>query len=125
MSDWKAYFTPPFRNDDYIKSMIWDSKDAMITTRDNAYDDSIDEDEIWEALVARMNKETPKSNISFANPRYVGTNCESYITFEVKGKEYTLYIRSWGYLITFGNCTTEEAAKVQDSLGEYIVECLK
>jgi len=113
---WKQYFKLPFKLDDF--TYVWDANNQMV----------IDFPEESEDIITDTAKQLIVNCINYEG-NIIGKFAKQ-ITYK-KGEffadgEYAFQIRSWDYL-TSPNCcnlSNEEACKVQDSLGEYILNLL-
>lgn len=118
--DWKDYFTAPFYTDGY--GYIWDS--AGHTVLMDGYD--ILSDSAYNALAHAMNGEPIIGHpYIFGNPKCVGFRSDSYVEFETGDETYKLDIRGWGYLTGTCGLDSEDAAKVQDAFGAFVVKCME
>ena len=118
--DWKDYFKAPFHTDGY--GYIYDS--AAHTVLRDGYD--ILPDSAYNALVHAMNGDPIIWHpYRFGNPKYVGSLSDSYVDFEHGDETYKLDIRGWGYLTATCGLDSEDAAKVQDAFGAFVVNCME
>lgn len=118
--DWKDYFKAPFHADGY--GYIWDSAGHYVLM--GGYD--ILPDSAYNALAHTMNGEPIIGHpYIFRNPKYVSSLSDSYVEFENGGEAFMLDIRGWGYLTGTCGLDSEDAAKVQDAFGAFVVKCME
>ena len=131
---WKQYFTPPFIGDTYNPGTIWDTNGGLITSPANSIEDAADDnimniERAFSLIVDAMNAEfegrEPDRQVRFENVEYVGTNDDAAVKFRVFGYDLDLLVRGWGYLTGYKKLPDDEAAAIQDSLGQFIAECIK
>ena len=131
--NWKDYFKPPFIGDMYDPGNIWDSNGEHITSPTNqtdiACDTSIFDVEramtaVTDSMNANAESECIETDVKFTDVRYVGDAGSSTVYFTAYGLELSLEIRSWGYLTGVKRMSNEDAAAVQDAIGNFIVESL-
>lgn len=132
--NWKKYFIPPFEADTYDPGIILDSTSTIIASatpemEEQTNDDPVDTERAMRAVVDAMNAicegKTPATDVHFENPEYVGTHTKSIVKFKAFGLDMSFYVRGWGYLTGPSNLSSDDAAKIQDEFGEFIVECIK
>ena len=127
---WKQYFTPPFIRDTFEPGIIWDSDGLMVTSPSYKMEDVEDYDisaveKVMNAIVEAMNAacegRTPEKTVRFDTVEYECTN----LSFGALGYDLNLLLRSWGYLTGYRRLKDDVAAAIQDSLGQFIAECIK
>lgn len=130
---WKDYFEAPFIGDMYNPGFIWDSNAALITSptskTDNACDESIFTVEraitaVIDSMNANAESRYIETNVQFTDVSYLGDIESATVYFTANGFELSLEIRSWGYLTGIKRMANEDAAAVQDSIGNFIVESI-
>lgn len=131
---WQKYFTPPFIGDTYNPGTIWDTNGGLITSPSNSIENAADDDLmaieravdlIVDAMNAKCEGREPDRQVRFENVEYVGTNDDAVVKFRVFGYDLDLLVRGWGYLTGYKKLPNNEAAAIQDSLGQFIAECIK
>lgn len=125
MFEWQKYFKAPFSHDPMVPGIVWDSNGVTVITPSC---DEVSSDEYighMESLVDVMNGNPPRNAVTFDNPRYTGSVLDAQIRFSVNGAELCLDIRGWGHLTGGMKLDNKVAAGIQDSLGEFVVECMK
>ena len=76
---------------------------------------------IVEAMNASCEGRTPEKTIRFDTVEYECTN----LSFGALGYDLNLLLRSWGYLTGYRRLKDDVASVIQDSLGQFIAECIK
>lgn len=131
---WQKHFTPPFIGDTYNPGTIWDINGGLITSPSNSIENAADDDImaielafnlIVDAMNAACEGREPDRQVRFENVEYVGTNDDAVVKFRVFGYDLDLEVRGWGYLTGYKKLPDAEAAAIQDSLGQFIAECIK
>lgn len=131
---WQKHFTPPFIGDTYNPGTIWDINGGLITSPSNSIENAADDDImdielafnlIVDAMNAACEGREPDRQVRFENVEYVGTNDDAAVKFRVFGYDLYLLVRGWGYLTGYKKLPDAEAAAIQDSLGQFIAECIK
>lgn len=113
---WKNHFKEKFDLDRLLNGMIWCGN--CFVTSDAGQIEPNRED--MEQLVKAMNHEE-YSHAVFREPSYK----DGTIFYKDKNNnQISFYIRGWGYLISQG-INEVTAACIQDSLAEYIINCMK
>lgn len=127
---WKQYFTPPFIRDTFEPGIIWDSNGLMVTSPSDKMEDVEDYDisaveKVMDAIVEAMNAacegRAPEKTVRFDTVEYECIN----LSFGALGYDLNLLLRSWGYLTGYKRLKDDVASAIQDSLGQFIVECIK
>ena len=115
---WKKYFKLPFKLDEFTKDYIWDANNQMVM--DFPYE--------LEDIITDTAKQWIVNCINY--DKTVVDKYSRKITYN-KGEffadgEYAFQIRGWGYLTSPSCCnlSSVEACKIQDELGEYILNLL-
>lgn len=113
---WKNHFKEKFDLDRLLNSMIWCGN--CFVTSDAGQIEPNRED--MEQLVKAMNHEE-YSHAVFKEPSYK----DGIIFYKDKNNnQISFYIRGWGYLTSQG-INEVTAACIQDSLAEYIINCMR
>ena len=129
-SIWKQYFTPPFIRDTFEPGIIWDANGLMVTSPSDKMEDVEDYDisaveKVMDAIVEAMNAacegRAPEKAVRFDTVEYECIN----LSFGALGYDLNLLLRSWGYLTGYKRLKDDVAMAIQDSLGKFIVECIK
>lgn len=129
--DWKEIFTPPFMADTYNLGIIWASNFEMVTTPTNLMDIAADHyvfgaeramETIVEAMNAKCEGREPKCPMKLEDIKYEGSETSSTVSFTAYGDKMSIEVRGWGLLTGPKKMSPEEAAAIQDSIGQFIVE---
>lgn len=129
--DWKEIFTPPFMADTYNPGIIWASNFEMVTTPTNLMDIAADNyvfgaeramETIVEAMNAKCEGRKPKCPMKLDDIKYEGSETSSTVSFTAYGDKMSIEVRGWGLLTGPKKMSPEEAAAIQDSIGQFIVE---
>lgn len=131
MVDWKEIFTPPFIADEYNPGTIWASNYEIVTSPTNLMDNSADNyvfgaeramETIVEAMNAKCEGREPKCPMKLEDIKYEGSKYSGTVSFTAYGDKMSIEVRGWGLLTGPKNMSPEDAAAIQDSLGQFIVE---
>jgi hypothetical protein len=76
---------------------------------------------IVEAMNASCEGRAPEKTVRFDTVEYECIN----LSFGALGYDLNLLLRSWGYLTGYKQLKDDVAAAIQDSLGQFITECIK
>ena len=126
-TSWKDYFRPPFIRDSFVPGIVWDSDGGMILRTEDYEDDNIGMvekvmDAVVEGINAMAEGREPVRTVRFDTvERHGGT----VITLSALGYCLCLIVRGWGYLTGYLGLSDNEAMSIQDSLGQFIAECIK
>lgn len=132
--NWKKYFIPPFEADTYDPGIIWDSSPSIIASSTAEMDELTNNDQedteramrgVVDAMNAVCEGKTPATDVPFENPEYLGTHTNSIVKFKAFGLDMSFCVRGWGYLTGPSKLSSDDATKIQDEFGEFIVECIK
>ena len=110
---WERYFKPPYKFD-FMKKYLFDSDQQMVLQMFSACKDKT----LYSVIENILNyKPFDKQDKEFLRVGFVVYEKESAV-FSARG---------WGYLISLGcaGLSAVEAAKVQDSMLDYIIKRLK
>ena len=133
MLDWKDYFKPPFTADGYDPGTIWDDKFEMVSSPTDLMGCVADTnvflaervmENVVEAINAKCEGREPKCTVQFDDVKYSGSNYSSILYFTAYGDEMSIEIRGWGMLTASRKLSPDDAAAVQDSLGQFISDSL-
>ena len=112
---WKKHFKEKFDLDRLLNGMIW-CGNCFITSNAGEIESNRED---MEQLVKAMNHEE-YSHAVFKEPSYK----DATIFYKDKyNNQISFYIRGWGYLTSQG-IDEVTAACIQDSLAEYIINCM-
>lgn len=112
---WKKHFKEKFDLDRLLNGMIW-CGNCFVTSNAGEIEPNRED---MEQLVKAMNHEE-YSHAVFKEPSYK----DATIFYKDKyNNQISVYIRGWGYLISQG-INEVTAACIQDSLAEYIINCM-
>lgn len=129
--DWKEIFNPPFMADEYNPGTIWASNFEMVTTPTNLMDIAADHyvfgaeramATIVEAMNAKCEGREPKCPMKLEDIKYEGSDTSSTVSFTAYGDKMSIEVRGWGLLTGPKKMSPEEAAAIQDSIGQFIVD---
>jgi len=129
--DWKEIFTPPFMADTYNPGIIWASNFETVTTPTNLMDIAADKyvfgaeramETIVEAINAKCEGRKPKCPMKLEDIKYDGSDNSATVSFTAYGDKMSIEVRGWGLLTGPMKMPPEEAAAIQDEIGQFIVE---
>ena len=113
---WKNHFKEKFDLDGLLNAMIW-CGNCFVTSGAGEIEPNRED---MEQLVKAMNHEE-YSHAVFKEPSYK----DGTIFYKDKNNnQISFYIRGWGYLTSQG-INEVTAACIQDSLAEYIINCMR
>lgn len=112
MKNWKDIYKLPLVLDDIIR-WVWDSNDNFV------FQFTTDDEETTKNIIDLLNN---KSDISIIGNKFYHINGSVYDNQD----NQIILIRGWGNLTGTGshNLKEEEAANIQDTFAEYIVNTL-
>lgn len=129
--NWKEIFTPPFMTDTYNPGIIWASNFETVTTPTNLMDIAADKyvfgaeramETIVEAMNAKCEGREPKCPMKLEDIKYDGSDNSATVSFTAYGDKMSIEVRGWGLLTGPMKMPPEEAAAIQDEIGQFIVE---
>lgn len=133
MLDWKDYFKPPFFTDEFNPGMVWDDEFELVSSPTDLMEYVADNnvflaervmENVVEAVNAKCEGREPKCTVQFADVKYSGSNDGSVLYFTAYGDKMSIDIRGWGMLTASRKLSPDDAAVVQNSLGQFIADCL-
>lgn len=133
MLDWKDYFKPPFFTDEFNPGMIWDDEFELVSSPTDLMEYVADNnvflaervmENVVEAINAKCEGREHKCTVQFENVKYFGSNDGSVLYFTAYGDKMSIDIRGWGMLTASMKLSPDDAAAVQDSLGQFIADSL-
>ena len=133
MLDWKDYFNPPFFADTFNPGMIWDADFEMVSSPTDLMECAADNnvylaervmENVVEAINAKCEGREPKCTVQFADVKYSGSNDGSVLYFTAYGDKMSIDIRGCGMLTASRKLSPDDAAAVQDLLGQFIADSL-
>ena len=117
--------------DTYNPGIIWASNYETVTTPTNLMDIAADKyvfgaeramDTIVEAMNAKCEGREPKCPMKLEDIKYDGSDKSATVSFTAYGDKMSIEVRGWGLLTGPMKMPPEEAAAIQDSIGQFIVE---
>jgi hypothetical protein len=129
--NWKEIFTPPFIADEYNPGTIWASNYEIVTSPTNLMDNAADNyvfgaeramDTIVEAMNAKCEGREPKCPMKLEDIKYDGSDNSATVSFTAYGDKMSIEVRGWGLLTGPMKMPPEEAAAIQDAIGQFIVD---
>lgn len=133
MLDWTDYFKPPFFTDEFNPGMIWDDEFELVSSPTDLMEYVADNnvyladrvmENVVEAINAKCKGREPKCTVQFNDVKYSGSNDGSVLYFTAYGDKMSIDIRGWGMLTASRKLSPDDAAAVQDSLGQFIADSL-
>ena len=133
MMDWKDYFKPPFFTDEFNPGMIWDDEFELVSSPTDLMEYVADNnvflaervmENVVESINAKCEGRKPKCTVQFDDVKYSGSNDGSVLCFTAYGDNMSIDIRGWGMLTASRKLSPDDAAAVQDSLGQFIADSL-
>ena len=117
--------------DTYNPGIIWASNFETVTTPTNLMDIAADNyvfgaeramDTIVEAMNAKCEGREPKCPMKLEDIKYEGSDNSATVSFTAYGDKMSIEVRGWGLLTGPMKMPPEEAAAIQDAIGQFIVE---
>jgi hypothetical protein len=117
--------------DTYNPGIIWASNYETVTTPTNLMDIAADKyvfgaeramDTIVEAMNAKCEGREPKCPMKLEDIKYDGSDNSATVSFTAYGDKMSIEVRGWGLLTGPMKMPPEEAAAIQDEIGQFIVE---